>query len=274
MQANKMGELTKWDEAMKDLREIEDLATNQFISSGVTAVVNKYSEAVETGALSTDFDMQFFVKVMKEVFQNKGSLLGILNGQEAIEEKENTATKENIKANFHTYINELMDSLKRMAACIRNSVIDPKFQIAPKADEQNGSVLSEYLEGMTASMVIAMDQLADGINREMPIMQRGANSMLAAAIVRPLDAKPILQKKETRQNIDLARTIQKKIAKCKSDMIDRKDALLTLRTQTGPLVAAGNRLLAATEYGITTLSNIIDMAKQAESKLQEILRAL
>lgn len=82
MNSEKTVELIRFDEATKEIDQITDIALNQLINNAVYTAINKYSEYLCQDKLSGDFDLQFFVEIMKDVFANKSLLKGILEGED------------------------------------------------------------------------------------------------------------------------------------------------------------------------------------------------
>ena len=72
--------LLRQDEAMVCLRSVDDLVINQLMNIALYTVT-KWHVTGEKSPV-TDFDLCFFMEVVKEVFSDKGTLLRILNGED------------------------------------------------------------------------------------------------------------------------------------------------------------------------------------------------
>lgn len=73
-------ELLRQDEAKLVMRSVDDLAVSQLMNLAHFQVIKWYisDEKVITG----DFDICFFMEVMKEIFSDKKTLQRILNGED------------------------------------------------------------------------------------------------------------------------------------------------------------------------------------------------
>lgn len=82
MNTEKTAELINMELAAKEIEQIQDLSLNQFLNNGVYVAFNKYSEAIKENKLSSDFDLKFFIEILKGMFSNKAFLQGILEGKD------------------------------------------------------------------------------------------------------------------------------------------------------------------------------------------------
>lgn len=82
MNKEKTAVLIKFEEATEELNKVKDPALQQFINNAIFVAITKYSHLVDNNKLSCDFDLQFYVELMKDIFANQAFLKGILEGQD------------------------------------------------------------------------------------------------------------------------------------------------------------------------------------------------
>ncbi|MBI4854110.1 MAG: tetratricopeptide repeat protein [Acidobacteria bacterium] len=101
MNSEKIAELVNMEQAAKEIENIKDLSLNQFLNNGIYVAFNKYSEAIKENTLSSDFDLHFFIEILKGMFSNKTLLKGIIEGEDYRwfddEEKENKIQHTNVE---------------------------------------------------------------------------------------------------------------------------------------------------------------------------------
>src|SRR3989442_959097 len=90
--------LIHFEEAMKDLNAIKDPITNQLVNMAVNTVLHRFASGVPEGSLESDFDLRFFVQIMKECFSRPSVLKRILEGEDLRWfSDENSDEKENLE---------------------------------------------------------------------------------------------------------------------------------------------------------------------------------
>lgn len=75
------GELLRWDEAMRVLEAVDDPITGQLMNMANFEVMKRF-QGKDEGLPLADFDLRFFMEVMRDFCSDHDNLRKVLDGQD------------------------------------------------------------------------------------------------------------------------------------------------------------------------------------------------